>query len=179
MLPCIPSCAVAMSRRMQTSGYQLTSVVAGIGDPRPMPANAYLSYREARLAARVAATVTTVGPIAAWRDLGAFRTLAQLPTCDEVTSSLDPRLMRLLEHADPTVLVTLEAFLDLAGDVKATAESLHVHRGTLYYRLQKVRKLAGADLGTGPRDGLSAVVVVRGGRGRCSQAVMASCQDCR
>ena len=44
----------------------------------------------------------------------------------------------------------LKAFLDLAGDVKATAESLHVHRGTLYYRLQKARKLAGADLGAGP-----------------------------
>jgi len=139
----------AMSRRLQTTEEQATSVVVGIGDPRPMLADAYLSYREARMAARVATTVPTVGPVAVWHDLGVFRTLAQLPVCDEVTSSIDPRFLRLLEHADPAVLVTLETFLDLAGDVKATAESLHVHRGTLYYRLQKAEQLAEANMRAG------------------------------
>jgi len=138
----------AMTRRMQTTDHA-TSVVVGIGDPRPTLAEAYLSYREARMAARVATTVSTVGPVAVWRDLGVFRTLVQLPVSDEVTSSIDPRFLRLLEHADTAVLVTLETFLDLAGDVKATAESLHVHRGTLYYRLQKAEQVAEADMRAG------------------------------
>jgi hypothetical protein len=139
----------AMSRRMSAAGSCATSVVAGIGDPRPTLSDAYLSYREARLAGRVAATVTTVGQVASWHDLGVFRSLAQLSMCEEVTSNIDPRLTRLLEHADPAVLETVETFLDLAGDVKATAESLHVHRGTLYYRLQKAEQLAEADLRKG------------------------------
>src|SRR5215469_10176620 len=138
----------AMTRRMQTTDHA-ASVVVGIGDPRPTLADAYLSYREARMAARVATTVPTVGPVAVWHDLGVFRTLAQLPVCDEVTSSIDPRFLRLLEHADTAVLVTLETFLDLAGDVKATAESLHVHRGTLYYRLQKAEQVAKDDMRAG------------------------------
>lgn len=149
MCPLAEALCQAMSRRMQAAEPCAPPVVAGIGDPRAMLANAYLSYREARQAARVAATIATTGPIASWQGLGVFRTLAQLPMCQEVTSSLDPRLVRLIRHCDPAVLVTLETFLDLAGDIKATAECLHVHRGTLYYRLEKAEQLAGMDL----RDG--------------------------
>jgi hypothetical protein len=140
----------AMNRRLSLEGSAETALVAGIGDTRPMLANAFLSYREARLAARIAATIATIGPIAFWQDLGVFRTLAQLPMSEAVTSSLDPRLVCLFQSADPALLATLETFLDLAGDVKATAESLHVHRGTLYYRLQKAEQLAQADLHKGP-----------------------------
>lgn len=149
MCPLAEALCQAMSRRMRAGESGAPPVVAGIGDPQAMLANAYLSYREARQAARVAATITTAGPIASWQGLGVFRTLAQLPMCQEVTSSLDPRLVRLIRHCDPAVLVTLETFLDLAGDIKATAECLHVHRGTLYYRLEKAEQLAGMDL----RDG--------------------------
>lgn len=140
----------AMNRRLTTEGSAERTVVAGIGDPRPTLADAFLSYREARLAARVAATIAAIGPVAFWQDLGVFRTLAQLPMSEAVTSSLDPRLVCLFQSADPAVLATLETFLDLAGDVKATAELLHVHRGTLYYRLQKAEQLARADLHKGP-----------------------------
>ena len=41
------------------------------------------------------------------------------------------------------------AYLDLAGDAKRTAEYLHLHRATLYYRLDKAQQLTGVDL----RDG--------------------------
>ena len=139
----------AMSRRMPAGESAAPPVVAGIGDPRAMLANAYLSYREARHAARVAATIASAGPIASWQGLGVFRILAQLPMSQEVTSSLDPRLVRLIGQCDPAVLDTLETFLDLAGDIKATAERLHVHRGTLYYRLEKAEQIAGMDLRNG------------------------------
>lgn len=149
MRPLAEALCQAMGRRTQPGEPCAFPVVAGIGDPQATPANAYLSYREARKAARVAAAITTMGPIASWQGLGVYRTLAQLPMCEEVTSSLDPRLVQLLRHCDPTVLVTLETFLDLAGDIKATTECLHVYRGTLYYRLQKAEQLAGIDLRNG------------------------------
>jgi DNA-binding PucR family transcriptional regulator len=47
------------------------------------------------------------------------------------------------------VITTLETYLDLAGDAKASAERLSLHRGTLYYRLRKAERIAGVDLRSG------------------------------
>lgn len=123
-------------------------VVAGIGDPQPDLAAAVVSYRQALLAARVAASVPSVGDLARWRDLGAFRVLVQLPPGERSASCLDPRLAKLLQ-AEAELAQTVEAYLDLGGDAKRTAERLNVHRATLYYRLGKAQRLTGADL----RDG--------------------------
>jgi len=123
-------------------------VVAGIGDPSVL-ADARGSYRQAKQAARVAATIGQAGPVARWHDLGVYRTLAQLPANAEAAASLDPRLTTLLDQADGPVITTLETYLDLAGDAKASAERLSLHRGTLYYRLQKAERIAGVDLRNG------------------------------
>ena len=55
----------------------------------------------------------------------------------------------LLPTPDGPVITTLETYLDLAGDAKASAEQLSLHRGTLYYRLQKAERIAGVDLRSG------------------------------
>ena len=123
-------------------------VVAGMGDPSIL-ADARVSYRQARHAARIAATIGRAGPIARWQDLGVYRTLAQLPTAAEAAASLDPRLTTLLDRADGPVITTVETYLDLAGDAKAAAERLSLHRGTLYYRLQKAEQIAGVNLRSG------------------------------
>lgn len=123
-------------------------VIAAIGDPQARLKDAYLSYRQARLAARVAAVVPSLGDIARWRDLGVFRTLVQLPE-EAGESALDPRVSRLFAAGDEDLVRTLETYLDLACDVKATSARLHLHRATLYYRLEKVERLTGANL----RDG--------------------------
>nr|WP_227463639.1 helix-turn-helix domain-containing protein [Nocardioides lijunqiniae] len=47
------------------------------------------------------------------------------------------------------LLETLEAYLDLAGDVRATAARLRLHRSSLYYRLERLAAALGADLGDG------------------------------
>lgn len=136
----------SLLRRLHQDGAE-ASVVAGIGDPAVL-ADTRLSYRQARQAARVAATIPPTGPAARWQDLGVFRTLAQLPAGAEA-ASLDPRLSALLDQADDSVLATLETYLDLAGDAKASAERLRLHRGTLYYRLQKAEQTAGISLRSG------------------------------
>ena len=124
------------------------SVVAGIGDPSIL-GDARGSYRQAKQAARVAATIGRADPVARWQDLGVYRTLAQLPADAEAAASLDPRLAILLDEADGPVITTLETYLDLAGDAKASADRLSLHRGTLYYRLQKAERIAGVDMRSG------------------------------
>jgi hypothetical protein len=123
-------------------------VVAGVGDPQRHLTAAVVSYRQALLAARVAASVPTVGDVARWQDLGAFRALVQLPLGERSASCLDPRLAKLL-GAESGLAETVEAYLDLGGDAKRTAEQLNVHRATLYYRLGKAQRLTGADLHDG------------------------------
>ena len=124
-------------------------VITGIGDPQPRLADAHRSYREALLAAKVAAAVPTVGDLARWRDLGAFRVLVQVPPGDDVRSScVDPRLLRLIGH-DDDLARTVETYLDLGCDAKQTAEQLRLHRATLYYRLAKAVRVTGADLHDG------------------------------
>jgi PucR-like helix-turn-helix protein/diguanylate cyclase with GGDEF domain len=123
-------------------------VIAGIGDPQRDLTDAAVSYRRAVLAARVAAAVPSVGDLAHWRDLGVFRTLVQLPAEEDGATCLDPRLVTLL-GAQGDLSQTVETYLDLGGDAKGTAEQLHLHRTTLYYRLRKAEQLTGADLGDG------------------------------
>lgn len=123
-------------------------VIAGVGDPQQHLTGMAISYRRAVLAARVAAAVPSVGDLAHWRDLGVFRALVQLPADEDGASCLDPRLVTLLGAQDD-LIQTVETYLDLGGDVKGTAEQLHLHRTTLYYRLRKAEQLTGADLGDG------------------------------
>lgn len=124
-------------------------VVATIGDPQSDLRRAVVSYRQARLATKVASAIPGTGDVVHWRDLGVFRALAQLPNQEAVQSALDPRVSALLESKDEAVVTTLETYLDLAGDAKAAAEHLHLHRGTLYYRLEKAQRIAGIDVRNG------------------------------
>jgi sugar diacid utilization regulator len=125
-------------------------MITGIGDPQPQLADAHRSYREALLAAKVAAAVPTVGDLVRWRDLGAFRVLVQVPRGDDARSScVDPRLLRLIGYDDDDLALTVETYLDLGCDAKRTAEQLRLHRATLYYRLGKAVRLTGADLHDG------------------------------
>jgi sugar diacid utilization regulator len=124
-------------------------VVVSTGDAQDQLTDAVTSYRQARLAAKVGRMVPSVGDQPRWRDLGVFRVLAQLSTDDAVASGLDPRLAMVLRSGDEAVVLTLETYLDLGCDAKVTAERLHLHRGTLYYRLQKAERIGGIDLRNG------------------------------
>jgi PucR-like helix-turn-helix protein/diguanylate cyclase with GGDEF domain len=123
-------------------------VIASVGEPQDRLIAAITSYHQARLSAKVAELVPAIGDVPRWRDLGVFRVLAQL-SADVATSAVDPRLATVLRSGDEPVVHTLETYLDLGCDAKATAERLHLHRGTLYYRLQKAERIGGIDL----RDG--------------------------
>ena len=142
------SAALARGLRSKPHGGDVR-VITGIGDPQPQLAGAHHSYREALLAAKVAAAVPAEGDLVRWRDLGAFRVLVQVPPGDDVGSScVDPRLLQLL-GCDDDLAGTVETYLDLGGDAKRTAEQLRLHRATLYYRLAKAARLTGADLHNG------------------------------
>jgi hypothetical protein len=115
------------------------ALVLGIGGVVHQPDDAHESYRQARLAARVALRDTGVGRIAWWEALGQYRFLAQLPL-RTLADAVDPRVGRLAaRHA--SLLETAECYLDHTGAIGAVADALHIHRTTLYYRLDRLREL--------------------------------------
>lgn len=127
----------------------LRSVVVGVGDPQPDLSMVCESHRQAARAARVAQLVAGTGPVAEWRRLGVFRTLTSIPADQLDTASLDPRVRAVLSAQDPSLVSTLESYLDGGCDVKRTCELLNVHRGTVYYRIRKAEALSGLDLSDG------------------------------
>ncbi|TDB85011.1 PucR family transcriptional regulator [Actinomadura sp. KC216] len=129
----------------------LSRLRAGIGDPREGLADAVESYREALVAARAAwLDEATYGPIAKWSDLGLDRLLVQLPLASLTRRDLPPPLQNLLAvEGGPDLITTLECYLDNACDAQATARELMVHRSTVYYRLDRIRKIGKIDLNCG------------------------------
>jgi len=129
---------------------RLRSVVAGISDPQPELTETGTAYRQAKLAARVADAVPELGPVAEWGRIGAFRALVSIPPDQLGGLAMDPCVRSILDAGDPSLLQTVETYLDSGCDVKDTSAFLNVHRGTVYYRLHKVESVSGLNL----RDGL-------------------------
>ena len=67
------------------------------------------------------------------------------------SASVHPAAETLAALPRADLMSTARTVLDLGGDVTTAAERLHLHRTTLYYRLDRITELTGVDL----RDGRS------------------------
>lgn len=116
----------------------------GQGDAVDRLKDAATSFRRALAALRVAAHEESGR--ASWDALGVERVVTALP--DAALDDLPEGLRKLLA-GDQSLVRTLEAYLDHAGDVKRTAAALSLHRGGLYYRLRRIEEVAGVNLHDG------------------------------
>lgn len=125
--------------------------VVGIGDTKSALVDAPRAYQEAKHAARIAVLVPPMGPVARWDRIGIYRALSGLDLDSVEIGTIHPGAGRLLvgDAANHELVATLEAYLDSAGNAAATSAALHLHRTTLYYRLQRIETLAGTDLKDG------------------------------
>jgi purine catabolism regulator len=81
--------------------------------------------------------------------LGVARLLVTLSR-DELATYVEDELGALLDHDAKTksvLLPTLRAFLEVSGTRSAAAGQLRVQRRSLYYRLERIEKILGLDLG--------------------------------
>ncbi|MDQ4215474.1 helix-turn-helix domain-containing protein [Microbacterium capsulatum] len=123
---------------------------AGIGGAHAPLAAAHRSLREARIAQRAVVVDVARSSVAHWADLGLDRVLLQLPLEDLALTDLPEAVQRILAaQSGPDLAHTLEAYLDCGCDAQRTAQELHVHRSTLYYRLDRIRAIADVDLADG------------------------------
>lgn len=124
--------------------------VVGVGDVREPMTDARETYRHARQAAEVSSIVTSLPDTVRWDDLGVYQILLELPLEHLTQTSLHAGLRRLMASEGSDVwLETLERYLDLGCDARATADALNVQRGSVYYRLRRLEEIAGIDLRSG------------------------------
>ncbi|MBO7292656.1 MAG: helix-turn-helix domain-containing protein, partial [Clostridia bacterium] len=108
------------------------------------------AYKEARIALEVGKVFDNERSVVSYENLGIGRLIYQLPTtlCEAFLQEVFKRgsLETLESRDDDTQMKTVHAFFENNLNVSKTAESLYVHRNTLVYRLEKIRKLTGLDL---------------------------------
>lgn len=133
--------AMGAELREAAAGQAGRRVVVGLGSAQDVAAIPR-SAQEARQAARAALLDPALGGVAVWDRLVAHRAVL---SDVELPDLLAPLAARGREE----LLLTIATFLDLAGDVGATAARLHLHRSTVYYRLAQAEEALGIDLGNG------------------------------
>ena len=104
------------------------------------------AYKEARIALEVGKVFDIEHPVMSYESLGIGRLIYQLPTtlCEIFLQEVFKK--GSLESLDRETLMTVQSFFENNLNVSETSRKLFVHRNTLVYRLEKIRKLTGLDL---------------------------------
>ena len=149
-----PDASVAVAFPAQPEGWPLPGGLSAHPDPaaeamfaggRPVAISelavaverARTTARALRAGARLAAPT--------WDALGEWHLIAAAPP-DLTPGRLHPGADVLAAQKRPELIETARCVLDNGGDVTVSAEQLHIHRTTLYYRLERIEELTGVNL---------------------------------
>ncbi len=104
------------------------------------------SFKEAQISLEVGKVFDTEKTIITYENLGIARLIYQLPTtlCDMFLHEIFKR--GSIDSLDNETLFTIQKFFENNLNVSETSRKLFVHRNTLVYRLEKIKKLTGLDL---------------------------------
>lgn len=104
------------------------------------------AYKEAQISLEVGKVFETEKNVINYENLGIGRLIYQLPTtlCEMFLQEVFKK--GSLESLDRETLLTIQCFFENNLNVSETSRKLFVHRNTLVYRLDKIKKLTGLDL---------------------------------
>ncbi|MGN0457484.1 MAG: PucR family transcriptional regulator [Eubacterium sp.] len=104
------------------------------------------SFKEAQVALEVGKVFDTERKIISYDNLGIARLIYQLPTtlCEMFLKEVFKK--GSIDSLDQETLFTIQKFFENNLNVSETSRKLFVHRNTLVYRLEKIKKLTGLDL---------------------------------
>lgn len=104
------------------------------------------SFKEAQVAIEVGKVFDTEKSIMSYNNLGIGRLIYQLPTtlCEMFMSEVFKK--GSIDSLDQETLFTIQKFFENNLNVSETSRKLFVHRNTLVYRLEKIRRITGLDL---------------------------------
>jgi carbohydrate diacid regulator len=124
----------------------MVSTVIGIGSEAAGLKELATSYKEAQIAIEVGKVFDTEKSILSYGNLGIGRLIYQLPVtmCEMFLAEAFER--KAMAALDREMLDTIQCFFENNLNVSETSRKMFVHRNTLVYRLDKVKKLTGLDL---------------------------------
>ena len=123
-----------------------TKVNVGIGTPVVGVKDLARSFKEAQTALEVGKVFDTDKNIVSYDNLGIARLIYHLPTTLCETFLKEVFKKNSIESLDHETLFTIQKFFENSLNVSETSRKLFVHRNTLVYRLDKIKKLTGLDL---------------------------------
>jgi carbohydrate diacid regulator len=118
----------------------------GVGTPANTLRELADRFKEAQVAIDVGRVFETDRTLVFYENLGLGRLIYQLPTrmCEMFLSEVFKK--NPIEALDQETLYTIYKFFENNLNVSETSRRLFVHRNTLVYRLEKIKKLTGLDL---------------------------------
>ena len=139
-------CALAESIEHAVHTELRVQTVIGIGTTANHLRELADRYKEAQVAIEVGKVFENEKPVIHYDNLGIGRIIYQLPTtlCEMFLSEAFKK--NPIEALDEDTLDTINRFFENNLNVSETARKLYVHRNTLVYRLEKVKKITGLDL---------------------------------
>ncbi len=137
-----------------------SGLLMGVSNAFSDPSKMRRFYQQSVLAIEFGAKHEKKASVFHYKDFGIFHALSLCAEQVNLRDLCHPVIRQLNDSGDPAdseLLYTLYQYLFLGEDTKKTAQVLHIHRNTMYYRLEKLKALLGDDLATG--DGMAQLLL--------------------
>jgi hypothetical protein len=149
-----PDSRVVVACPARSPGWPLPGGMSAHVDPAPgavfdsgspvVIAELAVAVERARTTARALRAGARLGS-PSWDSLGEWHLIVAAPP-DLTPGQVHPGAGVLAAQKRPELIETARCVLDNVGDVTVSAEQLHIHRSTLYYRLERIEELTGVNL---------------------------------
>ena len=124
----------------------MIKAVVGIGTAVESLTDIHRSFIEAQTAMQIGGIFDKDKCILNYNSLGLGRLIYELPESTCLTFLNEIFHAGALENLDEEYLYTIQKFFDNNLNISETSRQMYVHRNTLVYRLEKIRKITGLDL---------------------------------
>lgn len=126
-----------------------SSMIAGVGSSYNYIEEMKLSYQEAKSTIKISKILNSKKQVYYYNNLGVYAFLSQIKNDKFLDNYMNSKLKRLEDAdniQDGQLCDTLESYLDNNCNANATAEALFIHRNTMRYRMDKIKKIIGTEL---------------------------------
>ena len=124
--------------RQEADARSITVTAIGTAHHNRLTPDLAEAAEQAALAARIVVAVPQLGSTADINALGPWALLASVAGDRSQLAIFSPAAAALCTDGDETQRTTIEVYLDGAGHIAHVCDELHIHRATLYYRLERM-----------------------------------------
>lgn len=125
------------------------SMKAGVGTAYEYIEDFKKSYQEAKNALAISKIVTREQKVYFYENLGIYSLIAQITNGKFLDDYIESRIGKLIkadQMQEGELCETLETYLEHNCNANATAEALFIHRNTMRYRMDKIKRILDDDI---------------------------------